>query len=600
MSPLVRAVRGAIVGGYAPLNAPSTWFMGSIPPPPSPYAGVNLPRAWRDSRRDTDYLQGGGSTVLTVNGAGTNYQAHLNTAAAGSTKYTIVIPDGVTCRDSYQLPGKANTNRIVTMGEAMFTGAFGVAVGSRCGPTRGSWGSILETATQNNLLYTQANTPSASGYHFWGLRMRWATSPAQPRNYGLIAWGTDGAGGGPSSLANCPDDLGIDQCWMHGHLTDETGDEFCSRGILWNGRPGGSGVHVVDSYLEAFKSFQSAGQDTQAFGALTGGGPIKLVNNYLESTGENIISGGAAPAGWPVNNDGSQGQPEDWEIRRNHIRKPLAWTSLSPNYLIKNLMEWKYGSYVFCEGNVLEGSWAQGQDGVGVFFQGLGFFAPADGPARCAHITFRHNLMHNVLGVATLSHSALADAMSPTSGYQAFYDNFCDGLGLASLPQIGYVFGFHVFTDGETAPWFPIIEHNTVVLAPGASLNNGHLIAIGTSSFSGLDRWSNGIVRNNIFPPGPTSAIVQTTAPLATRYEQRAYNVMVGVVAGKNARGRVDYPYNGNLVPTDLYRTDTAAWPLDGNGRPTSSELQGTATDGKDIGCDITALQLATGGVAEA
>jgi hypothetical protein len=85
---------------------------------------------------------------------------------------------------------------------------------------------------------------------------------------------------------------------------------------------------VVDSYIsECHSTF-----DAQAIAGTNGPGPFKIVNNYLEASGENINWGGADP--------GIPGLvPADIEIRRNHIFKQLSWKGT--RWVEKNMIESK-------------------------------------------------------------------------------------------------------------------------------------------------------------------------------------------------------------------------------------------------------------------
>ena len=49
---------------------------------------------------------------------------------------------------------------------------------------------------------------------------------------------------------------------------------------------------VVDSYLS---NLHEVGADSQAIAGWNGPGPFKIVNNYLEGAGENVMFGGADP-----------------------------------------------------------------------------------------------------------------------------------------------------------------------------------------------------------------------------------------------------------------------------------------------------------------
>src|SRR3989442_11136381 len=112
--------------------------------------------------------------------------------------------------------------------------------------------------------------------------------------------------GSERSTDTLPHDIIIDRCYIHG-----LPGQAAKRGIALNG----SRLAVIDSYLSEFKD-QS--QDTQAILGWNGPGPFKIVNNYLEAAGENVMFGGADPA--IVNL-----VPSDIEIRHNHFFKPPSW-----------------------------------------------------------------------------------------------------------------------------------------------------------------------------------------------------------------------------------------------------------------------------------
>ena len=85
-------------------------------------------------------------------------------------------------------------------------------------------------------------------------------------------------------------------------------------------------------------------------------GPYKIVNNFLEASGENILLGGGAATKTPA----------DIEIRNNHFFKPMIWLAGQPGFvggsngkpfIVKNDFELKNAQRVLFEGNILEGSW---------------------------------------------------------------------------------------------------------------------------------------------------------------------------------------------------------------------------------------------------
>jgi hypothetical protein len=77
------------------------------------------------------------------------------------------------------------------------------------------------------------------------------------------------------------------------------------------------------------------GFDSQAICGVNGPGPFKIVNNYLEGSGENVMFGGADPAIRDL-------VPSDIEFRGNYCFKPLSWKIGHPSYAgtpwaVKNL-----------------------------------------------------------------------------------------------------------------------------------------------------------------------------------------------------------------------------------------------------------------------
>ena len=129
---------------------------------------------------------------------------------------------------------------------------------------------------------------------------------SQEGYYTLLEIGTNNAR--QATWASVPSNIVLDRLFIHGHPTK--GQQRC---VGLNGRS----VEVLNSYIVGCRSFAV---DAQAIGAFNSPGPMKIVNNYLEGTGENILFGGADPR-----IDGLV--PSDIEIRRNHFSKPVAWRS---------------------------------------------------------------------------------------------------------------------------------------------------------------------------------------------------------------------------------------------------------------------------------
>jgi len=178
-----------------------------------------------------------------------------------------------------------------------------------------------------------------------------------------------------------------DRIWFHGTAQDET-----VRGVQFGG---GSFISVIDSFFTDFHCIVRTGSCTDAQ-AINGGisshpmGPYKIVNNFLEASGENILFGGG-PTSYV---------PADIEIRRNHMFKPLTWMTGRPGYvggrngnpfIVKNIFELKNAERLLFEGNILENSWGGfSQVGWGIVI------TPRGSRAATRDITIRYNTISHI------------------------------------------------------------------------------------------------------------------------------------------------------------------------------------------------------------
>jgi hypothetical protein len=139
------------------------------------------------------------------------------------------------------------------------------------------------------------------------------------------------------------------------------------RGVAMNG----ADVTVADSWCDRM---WEVGADSQCFVAWNGPGPLRIVNNHTEASGENIMLGGSrALIGVP---------PSDVEIAGNTLTKDPAWRLADPRWAtqsadgtwsstrpsVKNLLEVKFARRVTITGNLLHTHWAHAQTGWAVLF----------------------------------------------------------------------------------------------------------------------------------------------------------------------------------------------------------------------------------------
>ncbi len=128
-----------------------------------------------------------------------------------------------------------------------------------------------------------------------------ANPPSNNFTYYLIGWN-------PAIGLAEPDSITVDRSYIHGSDTQDVG-----QGVQANG----SNFAVIDSYIS---DIHESTFDSQAILAYWTPGPIKIVNNFLSATTEDVMFGGAGGYNNPY-------VPSDIEIRRNHFFKPLAWDS---------------------------------------------------------------------------------------------------------------------------------------------------------------------------------------------------------------------------------------------------------------------------------
>ena len=103
-----------------------------------------------------------------------------------------------------------------------------------------------------------------------------------------------------------PHDIVFDRVYVHGHATKGQ-----KRGIALNG----GSTDVLNSYIADIKS---ASYESQALAGWNGAGPYRIVNNYIEAAGENVMFGGSVPAKSGL-------IPSDIVITGNDIAKVTAW-----------------------------------------------------------------------------------------------------------------------------------------------------------------------------------------------------------------------------------------------------------------------------------
>ena len=303
---------------------------------------------------DTTYIPPTGNTINVP--AGGNLQTAINQAQPGdeivlTAGATYVAPSG-----GFILPPKNNpSNRWIIIRSSALANL--PPAGTRVSPAdAGSMPKVLSSNAYAALAtQTGAGTGNVAFWRIVGIEFSLtptalpdAATAGATNNTGLVRFGNPTE----TSAANQPHDIVVDRCYIHGLPRVNA-----KKGISLNSRA----TSVIDSYLSDFHSTQ---YDAQAVGGWNGPGPFKIVNNYLEASGENLMFGGTDPKIANL-------IPGDIEIRRNHFDKPLSWRAGDPSYagipwVVKNLLEFKNAQRVLIEGNTFEHCWQAAQGGSAI------------------------------------------------------------------------------------------------------------------------------------------------------------------------------------------------------------------------------------------
>ncbi|MFZ1006396.1 MAG: Ig domain-containing protein [Candidatus Sulfotelmatobacter sp.] len=392
------------------------------------------------------------------------------------------------------------------------------------------------------------------------------------------------------------DHLVFDRVWIHGTAQDET-----TRGIALSGT---TYVAVVDSFFSDFHCIAITGScgDAQTMATGLGDlpmGPYKIVGNFLEAAGENLMFGGG---------EATQ-TPEDIEIRQNHFFKPLIWMRGQPGYvggtngnpfIVKNHLEFKNGIRVLFEGNVLENTW-------GGFTQ-VGFsilLTPKDQSNACPlcvvhDVTIRYNTISHVGGGMQIANGASdSGGLSQGAWNESIHDVVIDDIDAKTFNGDGYILQ-ESNGDPLLAIHDVVINHLTVV-GPDAVA----LLVIGndlTNPMMNNFTWTNSIFAFSTIGVlstggGSTNCAFKTGGPmakLAACFSPYAFshNAIIGATGTWPSANYT--PATANAVQFVNYNNGSG-----GNYQlqPTSP-FKNAGLDGNDLGADMTTLNSMIAGVA--
>ncbi len=501
---------------------------------------------------DTTYLPPSKKTIHVPQGS--SFQAALNAAQPGDT---ITLQAGTTYRGPFTLPNKPGTDWIYIQSSHYSSLP---PPGSRVGPGDAANMPKLVTASPP---YGITTSPGAHHFRFVGIEI----TPSSRTFLGAIV---NLGNSNETSVSQLPHHIIFDRCYVHGDPAVGS-----NKGIAANAND----VSVIDSYISDLKS--TTNPDTNAIWTFNSAGPIKIMNNYLEAGGENVMIGGAAPT--IVNQ-----VPSDIEIRRNHIKKPLSWMVGDSRYagtriLVKNLIEFKLGRRVLVDGNVLENSWPDAQAGYAFMITPRNENGSAPWSV-VQDLTITNNIIRRAAsGVAM---SGRDDPRRPTipTARVLIANNLFEDIGV-SMGGEGRLF---LVTNGMVDL---TIEHNT-------ALNRGSfIVSDGSPAHIGF------IYRNNIVSNGAYGLMALGkfgSGALNGSFPGAVFEKNVIIGPWPSAGGLTIGHYSG--YPNNFFPHSTSQVGFinqtRGNYRlSAASPYRNAATDGRDIGAHIGTIEAATAGV---
>jgi len=519
--------------------------------------------------------------------AGSSLQSALNNASCGDT---LQLQVGATFTGVFVIPAKGCDNAhwiTITTSAAGSLPAEGTrltpcyaGVTSLPGRPAFNCSSSSNVMAKIMMVSQQGSGPiqlasGASYYRFVGVEI------ARPAGTGIVYNLVSTQSGATA------DHIVFDRVWFHGSAQDET-----TRGVLLSGM---TYVGVVDSFFTDFKCISSVGTCTDAqtlaggLGALQGG-PYKVVNNFLEAAGENVLFGGG----------GATVTPADIEVRRNHFFKPTIWHQGQPGFmggpggqpfLVKNHFELKNAQRVLLEANILENTWGGfSQAGFSVLL------TPKNQNGACplcavTDVTVRYNTISHVSGGFQIANAPAGSGQFALAGHSySIHDVTVDDIQAAAYGGAG------VFAQiSSSTPLLQDVTINHVTAFPP----NTMLYVGNPTSGPAIPNFvfTNNILTTGQYPVwsigGGTSNCAYSDVPVTT-FNACFSPVTVGSNEFITTSPSSQWP-TGNFFTTSVSALPFANFKGGVGGdytlTTTSSYL---ASDGKPLGADVAAIVAAT------
>ncbi|MEK7995909.1 MAG: fibronectin type III domain-containing protein, partial [Planctomycetota bacterium] len=534
--------------------------------------GTALPRL--PETFETPFVLPQGGATFNVN-QGDNLQAVIDQAQLGDV---IVLQAGATFTGNFKLPNKSGSGWLYIISSDLAN----LPEGKRVGPADAAhMPKIVPPIIHGTSDTSQAAIFTDFGAHHYRLAGLDISSPTSNYNLVLMGYGLNNYSDPLTSkivattVGQLPHHITVDRSYLHS--TNVAPPWVRSRyGIGADGKY----VAVVDSYLSNFHD----SQDSQAILIWNGEGPYKFVNNYLEATGENFMSGGNDPR---IPN----AVPSDIEFRGNYLYKPIEWKAISEEgapslHIVKNLFELKNAQRVLVEGNVFEHSWPNAQTGRAIVLKACNQEGTADW-SRSWDITFRKNIIRRAAGgISLVGDEHISGGTTDGMKRVLIEDNLADLTDAADW--VGTLFMMSLGSSADMAGDSVTITNNTMIGKTSATA----LMQIGSTD---PDAFGNVVIANNIWRRGAYgikgTGTAEGTASLDFHLGSYTYgkNLLIDYTGSSYPAGNFQVAGIADVGFTDATFDAAADFALSG-----SSVYKNQGTDGEDLGADISALLVAT------
>lgn len=533
--------------------------------------------------------------------AGESFQAALNSARCGDT---IHLQAGATFTGLFTFPNKGCDDSHWIIVRTSSDNSLLPQEGSRLTPCYAGVSSLpgrpaLNCASTRNVLaklvVNRGGTsgpiifaPGANHYRLIGLEL------TRTAGIGLVyALATPASGAVTNKII-------YDRLWLHGTAHDET-----TRGIELGG---GTNVSVINSFFTDFHCVSGGHcSDSQTIHGGVGNhpmGPYKIVNNFLEASGENIMFGG----GWATYT------PADIEIRRNHIFKPLTWMKGQPGYvggangnpfIVKNLFELKNAQRVLLDGNIMEYVWGGfSQVGFAILLtpKNPGSSSPCS-ICNVTDVTIRYSyIAHMASGMQLANAASDSGALPKDGGRYSIHDVVFDDINGTKYR------GNDQFMQVSTSTHAPVLHDvriaHTTAFPKRSSFMVGDVLPANPRMPNFV--FTNSIINAGSYPVWSTGTggdlnCAAQNSPLVT------FNACFSpyglssnaVVAAPGSWPPSTWPTH-NYFPTTLSEVEFVNYNGGDGGNyqlQSSSPYKNAATDGKDLGADMPSIRSAISGV---